>query len=164
MRRKNTRYFVVGILAFLLLITGVYAILTTTLNITGSTKGSADFRIEFLNASAVNSDKISYDISTDGLTLTINSNLTYPGDSASVSFDIKNTGTLPAKVSDLKVTNNTNSDLIVEINGLNNLIGTVLGVGETTSGVINTTWNRDSTVQDPEEVSFSVEIFYSQAT
>lgn len=164
MRRKNTRYLIIGILAFLLLVTGVYAILTTTLNITGSTKGSAVFRIEFFNARSVNPDKISYDISADGLTLTINSNLTYPGDTASVSFDIKNTGTLPAKVADLKVINNTSTDLLVEINGFTDLIGTVLGVGETTSGTITTTWNKDSVIQNPDEVTFSVEIFYSQAT
>ncbi len=43
MRRGNTRYFVIGLLAFTLILAGAYALLTTTLNISGTATGTGDF-------------------------------------------------------------------------------------------------------------------------
>jgi hypothetical protein len=164
MKRKNRRYFIIGLIAFILVLAGVYAIFTTALNISGTATGTANFKIEFTDATISDVSKANYDISTDGTTLTINTNLSYPGDSATINFTIKNTGTLAARVDKLTITNNNSADFTVQIVGLSNIEGTVLPVNGTTNGSIVATWNTSSTNQNPTDVTFGVTIDYSQST
>ena len=67
-------------------------------------------------------------------------------------------------VENLVINNNSNEDFSIVINGLHDIEGTTLGVGEITEGSIVITWNPTSTSANPESVNFSVTIDYVQAT
>lgn len=164
MRRRNTRYFVIGLIAFTLLLAGAYAILTTTLNITGTATGTGDFKLEFANVNVTDNDKATATPDSTNTTISIDTNLTYPGDTVTVNFTIRNTGSLAAMVDTLTINNPASSDFTVQINGLSSIEGTTLAVGGTTVGSIVITWNASSTTPTPESVSFDVSIDYSQAT
>ncbi len=164
MNNKRNRRFVVGLLIFTLLLTGVYALLATNLNITGTATGTGDFKVEFTNVGVSDEDKATAVIDSNKTSINIEANLSYPGDSVTISFTIKNTGSLKATVSDLRINENSNDDINITINGLNNIIGTHLDVNETTNGTIVVTWNAESTNPTPETVNFSVNLDYIQTT
>jgi|LSQX01.3.fsa_nt_gb hypothetical protein len=164
MKRTNTRYFVTGLIVFTLILAGAYAILTTTLNITGTATGTGDFKLEFTNVNVTNDLKATATTTTDNTTITISTNLSFPGDTVTTNFTISNTGSLPAKVDNLTINNPDSTDFTVQIIGLDNIVGTTLPVGDTTVGSIVVTWNISSTNPTPEEISFNISIDYSQAT
>lgn len=164
MRDKRNRLLVVGLLVFTVAVTGVYALLATTLNISGTAGGAGDFKIEFSDYSVTNETKANATLDSTKTSINIEANLSYPGDTVTVNFTIKNTGSLKATVSNLTINENSNDDLNIKINGLTDIKGTVLDVGESTSGSIVITWNEASTNPNPESVDFSVTLDYLQAT
>lgn len=164
MKRTNTRYFVIGLIAFTLILTGVYAILTATLNITGTATGVGDFKLEFTNVDVTNSAKATATKNTDNTTITIATNLSFPGDTVTTNFTIGNTGSLAAKVDKLTINNPASTDFTVQIVGLSAIEGTTLSVGGTTVGSIVITWNAASTNPTPASITFDISIDYSQAT
>lgn len=164
MRDKRNRLLVVGLLVFTVAVTGVYALLATNLNITGTARGAGDFKIEFSDYRVTDEAKAAATLDSAKTSINIEANLSYPGDSVTINFTIKNTGSLKATVSDLTINENSNQDLNIKINGLTNIKGTTLDVGETTSGSIVVTWNAASTNPNPESVNFSVTLDYLQAT
>lgn len=164
MRHNRTKHLVVGLLIFTLLLTGVYALLGGNLNITGTAGGAGDFKIEFSTYSVSDSDKATVTANGDKTTLNIDANLSYPGDSVTIDFTIKNTGSLRAIVDKLQINENSNDDIKINIVGLNSIEGTTLSVGETTNGTIIISWDVTSTTPEPESVTFDVTINYLQAT
>lgn len=164
MKRKNTRYFVIGLIAFTLILAGAYAILTATLNITGTAVGAGDFKLEFTNVTVTDDTKATATRSADNTVVSIDTNLSFPGDTVTTNFTITNTGSLPAKVDNLTINNPVSTDFTVQIVGLDTIEGTTLPVGNTTTGSVVITWNTTSTNPAPESISFDVTIDYSQAT
>ena len=164
MRERRNKNFAVGLLLFLLLLTGGYALLATNLNITGTATGTGDFKIEFNSYTVSDEAKATATLDADRTSMTIDANLSFPGDTVTIDFTIKNTGSLAATVSDLTINNNGSTDFNIAINGLDAIEGTTLGVGQSTNGSIVVTWNASSTTATPEGVTFDVTINYLQAT
>lgn len=164
MRNKKNRLFLVALFVFAVAVTGVYALLATNLTVTGTAGGSGNFKIEFSDYNVTNEAKATATLDNTKTSMTINANLSYPGDTVTIHFTIKNTGALKATVNNLTVNENSNEDLTIKINGLSAIKGTVLDVGETTTGSIVVTWNEASTNPNPESVNFNVTIDYLQAT
>jgi hypothetical protein len=164
MKRRNTRYFVVGLIAFTLILTGAYAILTATLNISGTATGVGNFKLEFTNVSVSDATKATTTNNADNTTITIDTNLNYPGDSVTTNFTIKNTGGLDARVDSITVNNPDSNDFTVQIIGLSTIEGTTLPVGGATDSSIIITWKSTSTTPTPEGTSFDISINFSQAT
>ena len=164
MRNKRNRIFVVGLLAFTIVLTGVYALLAANLNISGTATGTSDFKIEFASTNISDPSKATVSLDSTKTSLTIESNLLYPGDSVTVDFTVKNTGSLKANVTNLVINENSTDDFNIKVNGLSTIKGTDLNVGDTTSGSIVITWNAASTNPTPETVTFDVTIDYTQAT
>jgi hypothetical protein len=147
-----------------LILTGAYAVLTATLNITGTATGIGNFKLEFTNVSVSDVGKATTTNNTDNTTITIDTNLSYPGDSVTTNFTIKNTGGLAAKVDNITINNPDSIDFSVQIIGLANIQGTTLPVGGTTDSSIIITWKSTSTTPTPTETSFDISIDFSQAT
>lgn len=162
--KRNTRYFVIGLIALTLLLTGAYAILTATLNITGTAAGTGDFKLEFTNVNVTDAVRGTATTSADNTMITITTNLTYPGDTVTTNFTISNTGSLPARIDKITINNPASTDFTVLINGLDTLEGTILPVGTTTTGSIVITWNTASTNPTPASTDFDIGIDFSQAT
>lgn len=161
MRNKNNRNYLLSLGVIALLLTGVYAILSANLDITGTATGTGDFKVEFSSANANNEEKATVDLNADRTTMTIDATLEYPGDSVVINFIIENTGNLAARVQDLVINENSTDDITINVDGITNIQDTVLGVGETTTGSITVTWNTSSTSK-PDVVSFSATIDYVQ--
>ena len=164
MRNRKNRMFIVGLLAIILVIAGAYALFATTLNIAGTATGRGDFKIEFSTFSVSDEEKATVTANSNNTSLTITADLSFPGDTATIYFTIKNTGGLSATVNDITINNNGNEDLNIDIIGLSAIQGTVLAVGETTSGSIVVTWNTASTNLEPDNADFDVTIDYLQST
>jgi hypothetical protein len=164
MKRGNTRYFVIGLIAFTLILTGAYAILTATLNISGTATGIGNFKLEFTNVTVSDASKATTTNNADNTTITINTDLDYPGDNVTTNFTIKNTGGLAARVDNITINNPDNDDFSVQIIGLANIEGTTLPVGGTVDSSIIITWKSSSTTPTPTEASFDISVNFSQAT
>ncbi len=164
MRKRNSKYFILALVTITLMLSGAYALLAATLNITGTATGIADFKIEFTDATVSDDSKANYTISADGTVLNIETNLSYPGDSATINFTISNTGSLSATVSNITINNNDTEDFNVVIQGIDDIEGTTLSVGDNTMGSVVVTWRITSTNPAPEDVNFSVTLDYIQAT
>lgn len=162
MRNKNNRNYLLSLGVIALLLTGVYAILSANLDITGTATGTGDFKVEFSSANANNEEKATVDLNADRTIMTIDATLEYPGDSVVINFIIENTGNLAARVQDLVINENSTDDITINVDGITNIQDTVLGVGETTTGSITVTWNTSSTTSKPDVVSFSATIDYVQ--
>lgn len=164
MNNRKNKMVIMGLLVFTLVLTGVYALLATNLNITGTAGGTGDFKIEFSSFSISDDDKGAATLDSTKTSLSISADLSYPGDSVTINFTIKNTGSLAAIVSDLRINNNSTDDFNVTINGLSNIKGETLAVNEVTNGSVVITWNAASTNPEPESINFDVTIDYLQAT
>ncbi len=164
MRDKKVRFFVIGLIIFTFILTGVYALLAANLNITGTATGTGDFKIEFSNFTISDATRATANLNQDNTSLTISTNLSYPGDTVTIDFTIQNTGSLAATVDNLIINENSSEDFTITINNLANIEGTTLAVGATTVGSIVVTWNASSVTGTPEEVNFDVTIDYIQAT
>lgn len=164
MRDRRNQKTVIGLLVLTLFLTGAYALLATNLNITGTAGGQGDFKIEFTDYNVSDEDKATAILDATNTSINIEANLSFPGDSVTINFTIKNTGSLSATVSDLTINENSTDDFNITINGLDNIRGETLLVSETTNGSIVITWNTESTNPEPEAVNFNVTIDYVQAT
>jgi hypothetical protein len=164
MKNKRRKIFIVAILVFSLFLTGVYALLATNLNITGTATGVGDFKIEFSSYNVSNTDKATVTLDDTNTSMNISTNLDFPGDVVTINFVIQNTGSLAATVSNLVSNENSTDDFNIKINGLSSILVNTLAVGETTNGQIVVTWNSTSTNPNPTEVTFDVTIDYVQAT
>ena len=106
MKDKKKKY--LSIVILLLLVVGItvgYAALTANLSINGtSTIGVADWEVRFANLSvSENSVEPVSDpeLSEDGLTITYSVNLATPGDFYEFTVDVVNSGSIPAKLSEM---------------------------------------------------------------
>ena len=164
MRDRRNRMYILGLLAFVLLLTGAYALFATTLNIAGTAGGATEFKIEFSEHSVSDEAKATASLDTLNTTMNITADLSYPGDTVTIFFTIKNTGRLSATVDDLTINENSTEDFNISIVGIENIEGTSLAPDAETSGSIVVTWNSASTNQTPERVDFSVTVDYIQST
>ncbi|MDD2434736.1 MAG: hypothetical protein PHO63_00585 [Bacilli bacterium] len=164
MRDRKVKYLVIGLIVFAIALTGVYALLAANLRITGTATGVGDFKIEFSSFSVSNPAKATATLDDNRVSMTIDANLSFPGDTVTIDFTIKNTGSLAATVDNLIINENNTEDFTIIIIGLNEIEGSTLNVGDVTVGSIVVTWNTTSTIPNPAPVNFDVTIDYIQAT
>lgn len=164
MRDRRNRMFILGILAFVLVLSGAYALFATTLNIAGTAGGATEFKIEFSEHSVSSADKATVNLDSAKTTMDITADLSYPGDTVTINFTIKNTGRLNSIVNDIDINENSTTDFDIKVVGLSSIQGTTLAPNDTTTGSIVVTWNTSSTNQNPESVEFSVTVDYGQST
>ena len=95
MERRN-RSLIIGALAALIFLTGVYALLVANINIGGTATAGTEFKIEFSDYNVSNEDKANVTLDGTRTSLHIEADLAYPGDTVTIDFTIKNTGLLSA--------------------------------------------------------------------
>lgn len=106
MKKKNSKKFVLALLVLLLLTVSVgYSALSTTLNINGTSKiNNATWDVHFENIKVTSGSVSATKVATiDTATTTVNYNvdLTKPGDFYEFIVDVKNAGSINAKLSAL---------------------------------------------------------------
>ena len=121
MRNRNTRSIAICALAVALIATTVaYAVLQTTLNISGSvTRKGGSWSINFANATITSTrGKASMTTpSINGTNLTFNTTLYQPGDEVTFTFDVVNSGNIAAKLAGVKINSYDNATSTEEFGG-----------------------------------------------
>lgn len=98
--KKNYKKIVLAALVLLIALTGIgYAALSTTLNISGTTTAKSNsWNIAFTNVANEAGVTAKTKPTISGTSLTYAVDLTQPGQSYEFTVDVKNSGTLPAKL------------------------------------------------------------------
>lgn len=167
-RRKNKNNSLIIILIVLLFGISVgYAAFSSTLNIVGTASANGNFNIEFTRGSIIDSQGI--DIANSKIlisdtkdTMSVNiANMAYPGAGATISCMIKNTGTIPAKLTGIEFTGNDDPDISVTFpDSLSE--GQKLGAGETIPISFIVKWNMSSTIETEKKINFTATLVYEQ--
>ena len=166
-RKKNNNHIIIVLIVLLLGISIGYASLADTLNIVGTANANGKFSIEFTSSKITDSKGInilesSAKISDTKDTLVINiKDMQYPGSGATISCVVKNTGTVPAKLTGVKFTGNDDSDISITYSD-DFQIGQKLNVNESKTLKFVVKWNIDSTLENPKAINFKAELNYEQ--
>lgn len=166
-RRKNCNALILVLIILLLGISIGYATFADTLNIVGTANANGKFSIEFTSSKITDSKGInilesSTIISKNKDTLAINiKDMQYPGSGATISCVIKNTGTVPAKLTGVKFSGNEDSDISITYSD-DLKIGQTLGVNESWTLKFVVKWNIDSTLLEPKAINFTATLNYEQ--
>lgn len=167
-RRRNKLSGLIIILVILLLGISIgYASFSSTLNIIGTANANGNFSIEFIKGTIIDSQGIDSAnskvlISDTKDTLSINiANMAYPGAGATISCMIKNTGTIPAKLTDVRFSGNTDPDISVTFPE-SLATGKTLDAGETVAISFVVKWNMSSTITSEKKINFTATLVYEQ--
>ncbi len=166
--KKSKKNYVLIILVVLLLALAVgYAAFSQLLTLSGTATGTTTWDVKFTDASMNDSNHGTADFTDD--TVTVNATLAYPGDACTVTAEITNEGTLPAKLTKFSLTGTdgtspfSNSDVTVEIPDIETDGTEVIAAGETCPVTIAIKWNTDSEATSVN-ASFKVNFEYLQDT
>lgn len=166
-RKKNSNYLIIILIVLLVAISVGYASFSDTLNIVGTANANGKFSIEFTSSKIVASKGINIlesnaSISENKDTLAINiKDMQYPGSGATISCVIKNTGTVPAKLTGVTFSGNDDSDISVTF-AEDLKIGQTLNVNESWTLKFVVKWNIDSTLSEPKAINFTATLNYEQ--
>lgn len=167
-KRRNNGNFLILILIILLLGISVgYASFADTLNIVGTANANGEFSVDFISAKIKDSKGINVKeskaiISHNKDTLAINiKDMQYPGSGATISCVIKNTGTVPAKLTGVNFSGNNDSDISVIFSD-SLKIGQTLDVNESWTLEFVVKWNVESKLAKPKAINFAAELNYEQ--
>ena len=166
-RRKNSNFLILILIILLLGMSVGYAAFADTLNIVGTANANGKFSVEFTSSKIIDSkginileSKASISESKDTLIIDVK-DMQYPGSGATISCVIKNTGTVPAKLTGVTITGNDDSDISVIFSDALK-IGQTLDVNESWTLQFVVKWNIDSTLSDPKAINFSASLNYEQ--
>lgn len=177
--KKSKGKLTIAVFILLVLVLGIgYAAFSDNLTIAGTANAGGKFDLEFTNNSKLVSSKgvrttgenpTGVSISSDKDTLTVNvADLGYPGAGAQFQAEIKNVGSVPAKVKGLKTTNNITGSDAIKITGLDVIDSEhdVIEPNGTCKVNFTVEWDetKELTNENGDSVSFELEIEYEQST
>ena len=168
MKKKQKRnYVIIALLIILLALAIGYAAFSQTLTISGTATGTGTWNVHFTEEAtispsghSVKGPQVTNDtITVDDLTLG------YPGDGCTLTVNIKNEGSLAAKLTSLEILDSdgmtpfSNSDITITAPSIE---GETLAAGETCPVTIAIAWNEDSTATSAT-AGFKVKFTYDQS-
>lgn len=181
-KQQNKKRFILVLLIVLILAIAVgYAAFSDTLTISGTANAKGTFDLEFQNAAIVSGtaqgvkltgtgDVTSITPSADNDTLTVKVvDIAYPGAGVQFHTDIKNVGTIPAKIKRVNTTGLNNSNRAIKITGLDAITTghPVIQPNGVCSLDFAVVWDANTDLADAtngDSVTFSLEIEYEQDT
>ena len=173
--KKSRKYLIVLLIVFVLALAVGYAAFNDTLTITGTANANGTFDMKFTSATVdktvgVDATGTTATISEDEDTVTVAvKDLAYPGAGAQFTVEIKNEGTIPAKVQSVTPTGIEGSTNI-KIKGLDAITAEhpTIQAGETCTLTFTVEWDKDSEAELTEEeksgISFNLDVEYVQDT
>lgn len=176
MKKSKKRYAIIALLLILLAIAVGYAAFSDTLTITGTATGAGDWSVKFTSAQFLNNQGTQDSthsteqpqISPDGKSITATVNLAYPGDGVILEAVISNEGTVPAKLTSVKLEGvdgyKPNQDTDLEVEASNPAQDEVLPVDGSCTVQYRIKWKQDSTATSIASKSFKVTFTYEQST
>lgn len=168
MKKSKKNYVLIVLVVLLLALAVGYAAFSQSLTISGTATGSTTWDVKFVSATINESGHGDAPTVADN-SITVNPVLSYPGDGCTVTANIKNAGTLPAKLTEFTLTGTdgttpfTNSDVTIEIPTIATDGTEVIAAGKTCPITISIKWNTDSTATSVS-APFKVNFEYTQDT
>lgn len=162
-KTKKKNYALVILFVLLIAISVGYAAFAQVLTINGTANANGNFKLDFTNATIdpnVGAEGSTAVISATGDNLSINMNLKYPGAGAVITTTITNTGSIAAKLKNVKFTGIDDPNITVLFNQA--VIGEVIEPGSTKEILITVKWAENSTTAT--KLNFSATLDYEQST
>lgn len=169
MKRKKRGYLVVALVAMLIAIAVGYAAFSSTLTISGTATASGKWDVKFTSASINTSTHGTAKINTAGDAIDVEVTLGYPGDGCTITANINNAGTIPAKLTGFTLTDAdgnafSNDDITITKPDLKTDGTEIIEAGKTCPVTFGIKWNKDSEKTDEITASFKISFTYEQAT
>ena len=166
MRDRKKRNTIIGVLCCLLLVMGIgYAILSQTLNISGTANMQGNWSVKITNMKLLEANKTGrateVSSSYDATTASFEVDLYMPGDSIEYEVTVTNNGNIDAVLNDIKQTK-TNQHKDIKFS--NSLIGTeVLTAGSTMTFTMKVEFLESAeAIPDIEKTEYKIELVYIQ--
>lgn len=174
MKKSKKNYVLIALVVILLCIAVGYAAFSANLTINGTANANGTWDVKFVKA-AINEPghgTVEPSISPDGQTLTVAVELSYPGDGCTVTANIKNSGTIPARLTSFELLNEegtadfASDDITVTVpddgnNFTSGENGEVIAAGETCPFTFSVQWNESSKATSAT-AKFVIKFTYSQ--
>lgn len=168
--KNKSKLFAIVIIVAVLGLAVAYASFNGVLNISGRANASGKFEVAFTNGVVSTSEHGRAIVNeADNTKMTVDIDLSYPGDGCFVTATVKNNGNVPAKLTGFNIYNHgtatafSNDDIEVLIPNLEISGIEVLQAGETTPITFTVKWKKDS-VKESASAEFDIELDYEQAT
>lgn len=169
-KKGNMKLIYILLLVVVFMATG-YAVLTQTIEITGSATASTSLTVAWdadtppaITDSVGASSTGEPELTSGDTILTIDPVLDYPGAYVEVTATVENTGTLDAIITDLIPTDPVGSDIVWSVVPDFALDQVLVGTSGTVEVVIRIEWDSASTDPGPHNETFGVVVEYSQDT
>lgn len=166
MAKSKKNYLVIALVIALVSLAVGYAAFSQNLTISGTATGTTTWDVKFTDATMSDTTHGTAIVADD--TVTVNGTLGFPGDAFTVTTEITNAGSLPAKLTEFNLTDDTgaefaNDDVTVEIPTMATDGTEIIAPGEACTVTIAVKWNEAS---EKESVSagFKVNFAYEQST
>lgn len=167
MKKSKKNYILIALIVVLLALAIGYAAFTANLAIDGTANASGTWDVKFVESTVDTSAHGSATVA-EGDTLNVNVNLGFPGDGCTVTANIKNGGTVPAKLTKFELTDDqgkeyANDDIEVIIPSIEDDGTEIIAAGETCPVTFGVKWKTTSTAQTAT-AKFKISFTYEQAT
>lgn len=168
MKKSKKNYVLIALIVLLLALAVGYAAFSQNLTISGTATGTTTWEVKFVSATINETGHGDSPVVTDN-SITVNPLLGFPGDGCTVTANIKNNGSLPAKLTKFNLTAAdgttafSNSDVTIEIPTIPTDGTEVIAPGATCPVTISIKWNADSTATSVS-APFKVNFEYTQDT
>lgn len=172
---KKQSIAIIGVIALVLAVAVGYALFSDTITITGTATAKGEFDMEILpvdetaitssgyTKTADSADIVALDSEKNTLTITIDK-LDYPGAYVEIPVQVKNVGTIPAKLKNITQENMTNGVLSVEYTGPGTTDAAV-EPQDTRDITIRAEWDaNDESGKQDVSTTFTVTLEYEQIT
>lgn len=171
MKKSKKNYILIALVVLLLALAIGYAAFSANLNINGTANASGQWDVKFISATVNTPEHGTATITTtdkDSDTITVAVDLAYPGDGCTVTANIKNGGSVPAKLTEFKLTDDTgaeyaNPDIDIIIPSLKTDGTEVIAAGETCPVTFGIKWNTESEKTEAT-AKFKISFTYEQDT
>ena len=174
MKKRKKNFLLIALVIILVAIAVGYAAFSSTLTISGTATASGTWDIHFASGSvSKKTDGTEYGTAIvdpkDNKTLNVNVELTYPGDGCEVTANIKNNGTIPAKLTGFKLTDNngdtfSNDDIKIATPDMDTSGSEIIEAGKTCPFTFTIKWDKDSQKTEEITANFKITFTYEQAT
>lgn len=162
MKIRNTIFLIICAVIFVFTLTPSYALISSALSTGGIVSANADFKVAFTSVSSTDNTLATAKINPEATSITINANLTKPGQETTINFVIKNTGSLSATVDSLTTISTSNANLTANVVSLETIEGTSLTSGKEMKGSIIVRLEGTSDSGESNNANINIAVDYSQ--
>ena len=169
MKKQKRNFLLVALIVILLAIAVGYAAFSANITISGTATASGTWDVKFLSASVDTSSHGTANVTGNkNDTLSVDVTLSYPGDGCTVTANIQNAGTVPAKLTGFTLTDDqgkefSNSEIEITTPTITTDGSEIIAAGGKCPVTFGVKWKKESTATTAT-AKFKINFTYEQAT